>query len=153
MMNKQKPVNEEYKLFKLKVKHFCHLMLRSIKISYILFAVSITLSLFILFPSLFQSIPVMEMINQNGIFQYRLSLSGQLLLPEDANIEYPITIAAGGYSQQIASGMEFSLVFLSATKSNIPIVISDRSGRKILEYITFDNNSQETTFYFGETFG
>lgn len=152
-MNKKEDKHDKFKLIKLKAKYGCNQILRKIQMSYIWFVISICLSLFILFPSLFQSIPIVEMINQNGIFQYKLSLSGQLLLSEDASIQYPITVAVGGYSQQITAGTDFSLVFLAATKSNIPIVVSDESGRYIVEHITFDNNFKEAIFYFREPLG
>lgn len=144
----EKNMHDDFKLIKLKTKYSFHQFFRRIQMSYFWFFLSICLSLFILFPSLLHSIPVAEMISQNGIFQYRLSLSGQLVFPEDATIQYPITVAVGGYSQQITTGTDFSLVFLAAKKSNIPIVISDESGRYIVKHITFDSNSMDSTFYF-----
>jgi len=149
-MNRKRDANNKFKLNKLKVKYYFHQILQKIQMSNIWFAFSISLSLFILFPSLHQSIPVIEMINQNGIFQYKLSLSGQLLLPKDASVQYPITVAVGGYSQKIMVGNDFSLEFLAASKFNIPIVISDESGQYIVEHLTFDNDFKEATFYFGE---
>lgn len=137
-----------FKLFRLKAKHYLHRFCHRIQLSYICFIISITLSLCILFPSLFHSIPILEMANQDGIFQYKLSLSGRMLFSADASVQYPIRISAGGYSEQIIEGDEFSLIFLSATRSDIPIVISDESGRYVLEYITFGGNSLVTTFRF-----
>lgn len=147
-MCKKDEIQDVVKLFGLKAKHCLHRLFHRIQVSNICFIVSIALSLFILFPSLFHSIPILEIVNQHGFFQYKLSLSGQLLLSDNVPIQYPIKVAAGGYSEQITDGTEFSLVFLSATRTDIPIVISDESGRRILKYITFDSNSLITTFYF-----
>lgn len=147
MCHKEK-TQDSFKLFKLKAKHYLHRFCHRIQLPYICFIISIALSLCILFPSLFHSIPILEMANQDGIFQYKLSLSGRLLFSDDAPVQYPIKVSAGGYSEQIIGGDEFSLVFLSATRSDIPIVISDGSGRYVLEYITFGGNSLVTTFRF-----
>lgn len=147
MCHKEK-TRDSFKLFKLKAKHCLHRFCHRIQLPYICFIISIALSLCILFPSLFHSIPILEMANQDGIFQYKLSLSGRLLFSDDAPVQYPIKVSAGGYSEQIIGGDEFSLVFLSATRSDIPIVISDGSGRYVLEYITFGGNSLVTTFRF-----
>jgi hypothetical protein len=147
-MCKKEDILDGFKLFKLKAKHYLHRFCHRIQLPYICFIISIALSLFILFPSLFHSIPILEMANQNGIFQYKLSLSGRLLFSDDASVQYPIRVSAGGYSEQIMEGAEFSLTFLSATRSDIPIVISDESGRYVLEYITFGGSSFVTTFCF-----
>lgn len=146
-MGKKEKVNDLVKLGRLRAKYFLHQFFRRIHASHICFFISISLSLFILFPSLFQSIPILEMANQTGIFQHKLSLSGELLLRDDIPVEYPIRISIGGYSVQITDGNSFSLVFLSATKSNIPVIISDNSGRYFLAHLTFDSNNLSNTFY------
>lgn len=117
-------------------------------ISWLVFLLCILLMLMLLFPRFFQKVPIYGVLNSKMNIPYELQMHGNISL----NAKMVVYIHIGGYKEEVSGDGEYTLNFLSNSKGEIPVCITDREGN-LLDFfvISFAQNewSKEKNIFIG----
>lgn len=109
---------------------------------------SILLFVLVLCPTLIGRMPFYDFFIENGVFPYRLNLSGQIVIEMNNNEVKEnkcVDIYIGGFSTKSTKEGDFELQFIAENPHRVPILMV-YCGKEYWFYTDFDDKEKEEEY-------